>query len=201
VIVGLVECKTEPGPEADSLDCPRCRNGIRLAQIDEDDIGLCVSDLSDAMRVQVDDVDHYDVSTAAQGRGQGIPYRMNRARDDQPNGLPDFRMRAPQCPCTGAFRYLRPPLGRVTPLARYFIHRPAIRVFGGLLGIPPAMLQGESRRPSPFLPAAQADHEYRSTFPNSGVCCRMRSSPRREAAPGTLGPAALIKVLVSAATG
>ena len=76
VIVGLVECKSdEPGPETDSLDCSRCRNGIRLAQIDEDDIGLCVSDLPDAMRVQVDDVDHYDVSTAAQGRAKPSPTR------------------------------------------------------------------------------------------------------------------------------
>jgi hypothetical protein len=29
-------------------------------------------------------------------------------------------------------------------MARYFIHRPAIWVFGGLLGIPVAMLQSES---------------------------------------------------------
>ena len=75
MIVGLVECKTEPGPEADSLDCPRCRNGIRLAQIDEDDIGLCVSDLPDAMRVQVDDVDHYDVSTQRRVTAKASPTR------------------------------------------------------------------------------------------------------------------------------
>ena len=41
MVIGLVQCKgDEPGPRADSFDRPRCRSGIRLAQIDEHDIGL-----------------------------------------------------------------------------------------------------------------------------------------------------------------
>jgi hypothetical protein len=118
VIVGLVECEgDESGRKANSLDCPRCRIGIGLAQIEEDDIGLCVGDLCDALRAQIDDVDRYDMSTAAQGGGQPIPHQMNRACDHEPNGHPDFRMRTPQCPCNGVFRHLRPPLGRVTRMA------------------------------------------------------------------------------------
>jgi hypothetical protein len=86
-------------------------------------------------------------------------------------------------------------------MARYFIHRPAIWVFGGLLGIPAAMLQSESGALHHLYLRRKLIMNIAARFRTRGVCCRMSSSPRREAAPGTLGPGALIKMLVSAATG
>ena len=69
MIVGLVECKSdELGAWADGFDHPSGRGGIRLAQIDKDDIGLFRGDFRDATRVQVDCIDHRDVIASAQGR-------------------------------------------------------------------------------------------------------------------------------------
>ena len=83
----------------------------------------------------------------------------------------------------------------------HFIHYREIRVSGGLLGIPAAMLQSESGALHHLYLRRKLIMNIAARFRTRGVCCRMSSSPRREAAPGTLGPAALIKMLVSAATG
>ena len=73
MVVGLVECKGyQPGAAADGFDHPSGRGGVRLAQIDEHHIALRLSDFCDATRVQVDDANHYNISTVAQGGGQAI---------------------------------------------------------------------------------------------------------------------------------
>ena len=60
------------GAAADGFDHPSGRGGVRLAQIDEHHIALRLSDFCDATRVQVDDANHYNISTVAQGGGQAI---------------------------------------------------------------------------------------------------------------------------------
>jgi hypothetical protein len=70
-------------------------------------------------------------------------------------------MRPAECRCTGTFRHLN----QIRTDGRHFIHPPVIRVFRGLLGMPPAMLSGKSAEHY----AGQAADE----------CCRM--SPMRAA--------------------